>query len=85
MTRDCRRLSRRRFLHYAAAAAALPAMPRAALAQSYPSRASRLVVGFPAGGTTDIAARLIAQWLADRLGQPFVVENRAGASTNIAV
>ncbi len=60
-------------------------MPRAALAQSYPSRASRLVVGFPAGGTTDIAARLIAQWLADRLGQPFVVENRAGASTNIAV
>ena len=79
------KLPRRKFLYLAAAAAALPAVSCVAWAQGYPSRPTRLVVGFPAGGTTDIAARLIAQWLTDRLGQPFVIENRPGASTNIAV
>jgi tripartite-type tricarboxylate transporter receptor subunit TctC len=78
-------LPRRRFLQFAGGAIALPAVSRHAWAQSYPARPVRLVVGFPAGGTTDIAARLIGQWLTERLGQPFVVENRPGASTNIAV
>src|SRR5436309_9978283 len=71
---------RRTFLHLAVGAAALPAMPRA---QAYPSRPVRIIVGFPAGGATDIQARLMGQWLSDRLGQQFVVENRAGASGNI--
>src|SRR5262245_11402675 len=77
-------LPRRKFLELAAGAAALPALSRPAGAQAWPSRPLRLVVGFPAGGTTDIAARLIGQWLADRLGQPVVIENRPGAGANLA-
>jgi tripartite-type tricarboxylate transporter receptor subunit TctC len=64
-------------------AAALPALPGIARAQAYPSRPVRIIVGFPAGGATDIQARLMGQWLTDRLGQQFLVENRAGASGNI--
>ena len=74
---------RRTFLHLAVGAAALPAVPRIARTQAYPSRPVRIVVGFPAGGATDIQARLMGQWLSDRLGQQFIVENRAGASGNI--
>ena len=74
---------RRSFLHLAVGAAALPAVPGLARAQAYPSRPVRIVVGFPAGGATDIQARLMGQWLTDRLGQQFIVENRAGASGNI--
>jgi tripartite-type tricarboxylate transporter receptor subunit TctC len=79
------KLPRRRFLHLAAGAAALPAMSVIAWAQAYPARPVRIIVGFPAGGTTDIAARLIAQALSERLGHQFIVENRSGASTNLAV
>jgi tripartite-type tricarboxylate transporter receptor subunit TctC len=78
------KLPRRKFLHLAAGAAALPTMPRIARAQNYPMRPVRLIVGYPAGGGTDIVARLIGQWLSERLGRPFIVENRPGASTNIA-
>lgn len=74
---------RRRFLALAAGAAALPALPRMARGQAWPSRPVRIVVGFPAGGATDIQARLMGQWLSDRLGQQFIIENRAGASGNI--
>lgn len=74
---------RRTFLQLAVGAAALPAMPRLSRAQAYPSRPVRIVVGFPAGGATDIQARLMGQWLSDRLGQQFIIENRAGASGNI--
>jgi tripartite-type tricarboxylate transporter receptor subunit TctC len=74
---------RRTFLQLAAGAAALPAVPRMARAQAYPSRPVRIVVGFPAGGATDIQARLMGQWLSDRLGQQFIIENRSGASGNI--
>jgi len=75
------KLPRRKFLHLAAAAAALAAVSRVAAAQGYPSRP---VVGFAAGSTTDILARLIGQWLSERLGQQFVIENRPGAAGNIA-
>jgi tripartite-type tricarboxylate transporter receptor subunit TctC len=75
--------SRRQLLHLAAGAAALPAVSRVAWAQSYPTRPVRLIVGFPPGGATDITARLMGQWLSERLGQPFVIENRPGAGTNI--
>jgi tripartite-type tricarboxylate transporter receptor subunit TctC len=78
------KLPRRQFLHLTAGAAALPAVSRFAWAQTYPARPVRIVVGFAAGGPADIVARLIAQWLSERLGQPFVVENRTGAATNIA-
>ena len=77
-------LPRRKFLHLAAGAVALPALSRTARAQAYPARPVHIIVGFPAGGSSDITARLIAQWLSERLGQQFVVENRTGAGTNIA-
>jgi tripartite-type tricarboxylate transporter receptor subunit TctC len=75
---------RRAFLHLAGAAAALLGIPRTARAQAYPARPVRLVVGFPAGGPNDTLGRIIAQWLTEWLGQPFVVENQAGSSGNIA-
>ena len=78
------KLPRRTFLHLAAGAAVLPALPRSARAKSYPSRPVRLIVGFAPGGGNDIVARLMGQWLSDRLGQQFVVENKPGAGTNIA-
>ena len=77
-------LGRRRFLHLVAGAAALPAMPRFAWAQTYPARPVRLIEGFGAGGAGDIVARLIGQSLSERLGQSFVIENRSGAASNIA-
>jgi tripartite-type tricarboxylate transporter receptor subunit TctC len=76
--------SRRRLLQLTGIAAALAALPRAAWAQTYPTRPVRLVVGFPPGGPNDILARLIGQWLSTRLGQPFVIENQPGGSGNLA-
>jgi tripartite-type tricarboxylate transporter receptor subunit TctC len=77
------KLPRRNFLHLAAGTAALPAVARIAQAQAYPSRPVRLIVPLAPGGATDIVARVIGQWLSERLGQPFIVENRPGAGTNL--
>jgi tripartite-type tricarboxylate transporter receptor subunit TctC len=78
------KLSRWKFLHLAASVAALCALSQIAKAQTYPVRPVHIVVGFSAGGGADISARLLVQWLSDRLGQPFVIENRPGAGSNIA-
>jgi tripartite-type tricarboxylate transporter receptor subunit TctC len=77
------KLPRREFLRLSAGAVTLPAVSRIAKAQSYPSRPVRIIVGYAPAGATDIVARLIGQWLAERLGQPFVIENRPGAANNI--
>ena len=77
------KLRRRHFLNLVGTAA-LPALPRISNAQDYPVRPVRIIVGFPAGGSTDVIARLMAQWLSERLGQRFIVENILGAGTNIA-
>jgi len=77
------KLPRRRFLHLAAGAAALPALSRTAWAQAYPSRPVRLIVPFTPGGAADLTARLLSQWLTEHLGQQFIIENRPGAGTNI--
>ena len=78
------KIPRRRFLNLAAGAAALPVASRIAVAQTYPTRPVHIVVGFPPGGPTDIAARLIGQWLSERLEQPFIIDNRPGAGSNLA-
>jgi tripartite-type tricarboxylate transporter receptor subunit TctC len=79
------KLPRREFLQMAASAAALPVMARNARAQSYPTRPVRLILGFPAGGSTDLVARIMGAWLTERLGQSVVIENKPGAGTNLAV
>jgi tripartite-type tricarboxylate transporter receptor subunit TctC len=77
-------IPRRQFLYLVAGSAALPSVSRIATAETYPVRTARIVVGFPAGTSSDITARLIGQWLSERLGQQFIVENRTGAGTNVA-
>ena len=77
-------LARRNFMRLAGATALAPAFSRLAGAQDYPTRPVRLIVGFPPGGGTDVAARLVGQWLSERIGQPVVIENRPGAGSNIA-
>lgn len=79
------KLPRRRFLHMAAGAAALHAVSRTASAQAYPTKPIRWIIGFPAGGGADTVARIMEPWLSRQLGQPVIIENRSGASTNIAV
>src|SRR3982074_829708 len=76
-------ISRREVLNLAVGVAALPAFSRTARAQNYPTRPVRIIVGFPAGGASDITARMLGQWLSERLGQQFIIENRPGAGTNI--
>jgi tripartite-type tricarboxylate transporter receptor subunit TctC len=83
-SRPAMKPSRRRFLQLASAAVALPASARLAHAQAYPNRPVRLIIGYTPGGSADLTARLMGQWLSEKLGQPFVVENRPGAGTNIA-
>src|SRR5256885_4976208 len=78
------KLPRRQFLHLAAGAIALPTVSRVARAQAYPTRPVRIIAGFAAGGGSDITARLMGQWLSERLGQPFVIENPPGAGSHIA-
>ena len=78
------KLRRRTFLHLAGAAAALPGVSRIARAQTYPSRPVHIIVGFPAGGPNDIIGRMVGQWLSERLGQQFIIENRPGAGGIIA-
>src|SRR5215831_6233735 len=78
------KLPRRQFLHLAAGAATLPAVPRFAWAQAYPTRPVRLIVTVSSGGAPYIIARLIGQWLSERLGQPIIIENRPGAGGNLA-
>jgi hypothetical protein len=80
---DMMKLARRRFLHLTASAATLPVISRIAIAQSYPTRPVRIIVGFPAGGASDIYARLIGQLLTERLGQQIIIDNRPGANGNI--
>jgi tripartite-type tricarboxylate transporter receptor subunit TctC len=75
---------RRQFLHLTAGATALSAVSRVARAQVYPTRPARIIVGFPPGGSTDIIARPMGQYLSERLGQPFIIDNRPGAGSNIA-
>src|SRR3954453_20229095 len=78
------KFTRRKFLHLSVGALALPVLPHIANAQTYPSRPVRIIVPFGPGGSGDIVTRLMGQWLSEQLGQPFIIENRPGAATNIA-